>query len=181
VVVFEGKGQRKANIVSVSTKKYDKRIFPLYKSYDGGKGNEATVDGRANLFNNKLFLAVFFGAVAGLLYTGWWFIGYVNDLRKGGKNAAVPAALAKAEAANSSVPVGATSAGSFPPPSPALNSEARLVGIVQQASGETVVVLQLSDGRVVRQRMRSGLVDGWQTIAGYDGQMVGFVFGGKSK
>ncbi len=181
VVVFEGKGQRKANIVSVSTKKYDKRIFPLYKSYDGGTGNEATVDGRANLFNNKLFVAVFFGAVVGLLYTGWWFIGYVNDLRKGGKDAIVPAALSKPGTANSSVSVGATSVTPLPPTSPALSSEARLVGIVQQATGETVVVLQLSDGRIVRQRMRSGLVDGWQTIAGYDGRMVGFVFGGKGK
>lgn len=182
VVVFEGKGQRKANIVSVSTKKYDKRIFPLYKSYDGGAGNEATVDGRANLFNNKLFLAVMFVGIVAFLWAGKWFVGYVLHLQKGGKDDATAASSAPgATVASSSPAAGSSAPAGSPPAALAVSTDARLVGVVQQSNGETVVVLQLGDGRIVRQRMRAGVVDGWQTVAGYDGRMVGFTFGSKSK
>lgn len=178
VVVFEGKGQRKANIVSVSTKKYDKRIFPLYKSYDGAAGNEATVDGRANLFNNKLFMTVMFCALVGFLWAGKWFVGYVVHLQKGGKDA--PAAVAAA--ASPAAGAGASAGAAGPVlPAPVVASDARLVGVLQLSGGETEVMLQLADGRIVRQRMRGGVVDGWQTVAGYDGRMVGFSFGGKVK
>lgn len=181
VVVFEGKGQRKANIISVTTKKYDKRIFPLYKSYEGGKGNEATVDGRGNLFNNKLFLAVMFVGIVAFLWAGKWFVGYVLHLQKGGKDDAASVSGTPAAVATAAGTTGPGAPAATPSSSPSVATDARLVGVVQQSNGETVVVLQLEDGRIVRQRMRAGIVDGWQTVAGYDGRMVGFTFGSKSK
>jgi zona occludens toxin len=181
VVVFEGRGQRKANIVSVSTKKYDKSIFPLYKSYDVGAGKEATVDGRANLFNNKLFLTVFFGAIVGLLYAGWWFIGYVNHLRNGGRDESEPSVSSPTATANTGNPSASGPSTSSQSASPLVSANARLVGILQLSSGETLMLIQLEDGRIIRQMMRAGLIDGWQTVAGYENRMVSFSFGSKNK
>lgn len=39
--------------VSSELKKYDKKVFPLYSSYQGGKGNEVAIDRRTNIFNSK--------------------------------------------------------------------------------------------------------------------------------
>ena len=60
-------------------------------------------------------------------------------------------------------------------------SDVRLVGVIESVRGESIVILQLADGRIVNQRMGAGVIDGWQTTAGYQGRMVGFVFGSKTK
>lgn len=53
VDVFTGAKLYKANKVTSYQRKYDKTIFPLYKSYETGTGNELTVDKRQNVFSKK--------------------------------------------------------------------------------------------------------------------------------
>lgn len=173
VDVFEGNKQRKANLVSSSVNKYDKRIFPLYKSYDAGAGKEGVVDGRQNLLANKWFLGSMAVAVLGLLWAGWWFVGYVAHLRSGG--------VTHKPASEQGSPANGQAAAPGAPPTnstPAVASDTRLIGVIAPSAGETTVILQLADGRILRQRMNAGLVDGWQSVAGYQGHMAGFYFGG---
>jgi zona occludens toxin len=176
VEVYEGRRQAKATLISVTVKKYDKRIFPLYQSYEGGAGREAVVDGRANLFSNKWFLGVFIAALFGLIVSTWWFTRYVHRMRSGNSSAVKPevAALTPAPAAGS---VAATVASA----TSTMASDVRVVGVVQQGAGEATVVFQGADGRIVRQRMAGGIIEGWQTVAAYQGRMATFHFGAKGK
>jgi zona occludens toxin len=176
VEVYEGRIQRKSTLVSASVKKYDKRIFPLYKSYDGGQGNEKVVDDRQNLLRNKSFLFVIFLAVAGLLFAGFWFVRYVGRLQNGGDTKPVVSSTQQNQIPSQSV-------SELPPPvlSPTPASDVRLVGFIEHSNGETTVIFQLADGRTVRQRMNSGEINGWETTAGYNGRMTAFSIGAKGK
>lgn len=177
VVVFEGGTQRRANIVSTSVKKYDKKIFPLYKSYDAGAGKESVVDGRANIFNNRLFQFVMVCAIVAVLWGSYWFIGYVSKLRNGGVDSKHPVAVVSASANQAlAAPISPQASSTV-----SVSNDTRLVGVVETSRGESIVVVQLADGRIVRQRMTAGVIDGWDSMAGYQGHMVGFVFGGKVK
>lgn len=178
VEVYEGQRQRKASLVSVSVKKYDKKIFPLYQSYEGGAGSEKTVDNRQNLFRNKWFLGSMTLGLVGLIWFGWWFFNYVGHLRNGGQ-----ADPAKVHQQSASSQTQSQAPGQLPASGGAtqLAGDARLVAVLEPTKGETLVIFQMSDGRFVRQRMNAGIVDGWQTVAGYQGRMVGFFFGDKSK
>lgn len=178
VEVYEGSRQRKASLVSVSVKKYDKRIFPLYQSYEGGSGSEKTVDGRQNLFKNKWFLASMIIALVGLLWGGFWFVRWVSHMQSGGKDGA-PKVQQQAAPAQGQTPAAAQSSPS--PSTTAVAVDLRLVAVLEPTAGETIVIFQTQDGRFVRQRMNAGIADGWQTVAGYQGRMVGFFFGSKSK
>lgn len=176
VEVYEGNRQRKASLVSASVNKYDKRIFPLYKSYEAGTGKEGVVDGRQNLFANKWFLGSMVMAICGLLFTGWWFVGYVTRLRGGGE-VHKPVAAQTAPAPEQPTVPSVVTANDIP----TVVADTRLIGVVEQSTGETAVMLQLADGRIVRQRMTAGVVDGWLSVAGYQGHMAGFYFEGKGK
>lgn len=180
VEVYEGNKQRKASLVAVNVKKYNKDIFPLYKSYDAGAGKESVVDGRQNLFHNKLFLFVMFASVVGLIAGSWWFYGYVMNLQSGGKvgdkkpGIASPASSVAASAGISALP------GQLSVTGPVL-SDGRLIGLIEHGNGEATAVFQLEDGKVVRQRMNGGVIDGWQSSAAYQGSMAGFSFSGSVK
>jgi zona occludens toxin len=177
VEVYEGNRQRKATLVSASVKKYDKRIFPLYKSYDGGEGKEKVVDDRQNLFRNKWFLLVMVLALGGLGGSGWWFARYVVRLQNG-IDPSKPGEVA-VHPGQGAPKVGLEGAPSSS--SPTVSSDVRLVGVIEYGTGETTVIFQLGDGRMVRQRMTAGALDGWQTVAGYQGRMAAFYMGGKGK
>lgn len=178
VEVYEGNKQSRATLVSATVNKYDARIFPLYQSYEGGKGKEKTVDDRQNLFRNKWFLASFLIALIGLVAGGWWFMRWIGHMSNGGSETPVPSS--KLQATTQSQPI----TGQQPPApfgSPSVANDYRLVMVLESSGGESVFLLQTPDGRYVRQRMNSGLVDGWQSVAGYQGRMVAFSFGGKGK
>lgn len=175
VEVYEGSKQSRATFISATVNKYDKRIFPLYQSYEGGKGKENTVDDRQNLFRNKWFLFAFVLAAVGLIACSWWFARWIGRMKNGGTDTpktTQPIAVQQAPSASGS----SSTAGV-----PAVTSDYRLVMVLEPAAGETVVVLQTPDGRYVRQRMNAGLIDGWQSVAGYQGRMVSFSFGSKGK
>lgn len=166
--IFEGNRQRRGSLVTASVKKYDKRIFPLYKSYDAGTGKESVVDARQNLLNNKYFLVVMVIAIFGFIGAGWWFVRYVNNLQNGG----VPSKqINSSNGTQSKSSAGSASTSENRSQS---RSQARLVALVEQPGGESLILIQFADGRFLRQRMNGGVIDGWQSTAAIDGQLVGF-------
>ncbi|WP_249963039.1 zonular occludens toxin family protein [Histophilus somni] len=58
VDVFTGAKTTKTNRTLQLQRKYDKAIFPLYKSYDGSNGKENVVDDRGNIFKSFQFKAM---------------------------------------------------------------------------------------------------------------------------
>jgi zona occludens toxin len=175
VEVYEGNKQSRATLVSVSNNKYDKKIFPLYQSYEGGNGNEKSVDDRQNLFANKWFLLVFVSSIFGLIWAGSWLFSWINEMTSGGKDAK-PVTPQPAQAISSNLQTQALSPASIP-----LAAEIRLVAVLETPGGETLLTFQTPDGRFVRKRMDAGHIDGWQTVAGFEGRMVGFAFGNPKK
>lgn len=172
VEVYEGSKQTKATLVSAQVKRYDKKVFPLYQSYEGGAGKERVVDDRQNLLKNKWFLASVLGAVAGLVWSGTWFAGWVSRAKAGG------AAPGQVQPVAQSAPLSASAPGLA---RPQIQKDGRLVAVAQLSTGETLVVLELEDGRFIRKVMSGGVIDGWQSFAAHDGRVVAFQFGGKSK
>lgn len=180
VEVYEGNKQTRATLVSVAVKKYDPRIFPLYKSYDGAVGKEKTVDDRQNLFRNKWFVGSMLAGVVGLVWSGVWFSRWMSHMQRGGSE--IDSKLERQAVSDGSGPLNVQShrAGGVQAAVP-VAADYRLVMVLEAATGETVVLLQTPDGRYVRQPMTAGWVDGWQTIAGYQGRMAGFSFGSQGK
>lgn len=173
---YEGRPSRKTLISTTPWQKYEKKYFPLYKSYDGNGGKEAQIDTRQSIFANKLFLIVMACAAIGLIGAGWWFVRYVVRLQSGGDSSKhVAAANQPGQTASKSGSELVSSS------SPSSASDVRLVGLIEHSTGETTVIFQLSDGRTVRQRMNAGQIDGWQSVAGYQGRMASFFMGAKGK
>lgn len=76
--VYEGSKLYKTKKTGWSTRGYDKRIFPLYKSYasDSGAGVERVVDGRQNIFKSAGFVMPLVLAVVFIVGGVWWLKGY---------------------------------------------------------------------------------------------------------
>lgn len=76
VDVFNGVKLFKSTRVTHYQAKYDKKIFPLYNSYNGGVGNESTVDERQSMFNKPSLRPLAFLVVVMLccgIYFAWDF------------------------------------------------------------------------------------------------------------
>lgn len=185
VETYEGRPTKSTLVSTSPLQKYQKEIFPLYQSYDGNKGKESSTDDRQNIFKNPWLQFIGLFAVSVLIYSGYWFVGYVSKLRNGGEE---PSTVSVGSSASTSAknaaqaglaPSGGTSA--VKAAAGVTDAESRLLGVVVGSRGETLVLLQLADGRIVRRRMDAGMVDGWSSVAGHDGRMVGFTFGSKAK
>lgn len=176
--VYEGSKQTRTTLVSATVNKYDKKIFPLYKSYDGAGGKEKSVDDRQNLFANKWFMFVFAGAVVGLIWAGWWLFSWIGHTTNGGKDVkpVPPSATQSASVQTGQGTASPTSPGAVP-----LAGEYRLVSVLESNNGQSFVIFQTPEGKYIRKQMDSGLIDGWQTTAGFQGRMVGFSFGASKK
>ena len=175
VEVYEGKPSKRSLVSTSPIQKYDRRIFPLYKSYDGTQGQESQTDDRQNLFKNRFFI---FAMVVGLAlfgYGGKWLYSFLSRLHG---NEGSPS-KSSSPISTSSVPsVPSSDKGPSGKDKALLPSDVRLVSVLEPSVGETILVFQLSDGRYVRKSMKGGIVDGWQSVAAFDGRMIGFAFGG---
>ncbi|WP_340610855.1 zonular occludens toxin family protein [Xenorhabdus bharatensis] len=83
VDVYSGVRLTKSNRTTYYQNKYDKPIFKLYHSYNGGKGNESVVDDRQNIFSQArlwVFIVGFLilAGVSGYLLYAFW-TQYDND------------------------------------------------------------------------------------------------------
>ena len=75
--VYEGDKMTKTSRLSNLIRKYDKAVFPLYKSYAGTAGKELVVDSRQNVFRAKKWIfPVFGGAVLLFVWGIWGVVGY---------------------------------------------------------------------------------------------------------
>lgn len=71
VDMYQGAKTVRASLLKSFQRKYDKEVFPLYKSYDSSGAQEKVIDSRLNLFTPKLFIGaalclglIAFGAVS---------------------------------------------------------------------------------------------------------------------
>lgn len=171
VEVYEGGKPRRATLISASVKKYNKEIFPLYQSYEGGAGTEKTIDDRQNLFSNKGFVFFFVLSFVVLLGGGYWFLGWLDAMQNGATPQASLEAVSVQETAS---PMNTPSAIEEP------SSGYRLAMVLETPRGETLAFIETPDGHLERRLVTSGVIDGWHSTVGYKGRMLGFVFGGES-
>lgn len=70
VDMYQGYKATKASLLKSFQRKYDKAIFPLYKSYDAAGASEKDIDSRLNLLTPKLFIGAIlcFGVIG---YGSW--------------------------------------------------------------------------------------------------------------
>lgn len=71
VEMYESWKQNKTTRVSTFVKKYQKEVFPLYKSYDGENAKEVRVDKRQNMLRDPKVIAMIV-----LIVLAWSFGGY---------------------------------------------------------------------------------------------------------
>ncbi|PHM31186.1 zonular occludens toxin domain-containing protein [Xenorhabdus innexi] len=78
VDVYNGVRFTKSSRTTYYQNKYDKNIFKLYNSYNGGKGNEATVDSRQNVFSQTKLWVFLFGYLFLFIGCGYLIYQYFN-------------------------------------------------------------------------------------------------------
>lgn len=162
VEVFGGAKLTKNERVSVKNYRYDKKIFPLYQSYDGN-GSEQIVDKRQSIFSNFTLLATIAVLIILVSAGGWYLWGFFHpEDKKTSVHQNQPAGTASQSQQNPAVPAPA------PVATPRISSQWRVSGLIQDKNGR-FVVLSGVDGRqrvepavgfIVRGAIISGVLDG---------------------
>ncbi|BEM04251.1 membrane protein [Serratia marcescens] len=165
VDIFSGIKLFKANQTAYKLYKYDKDIFPLYSSYENGKGKEVTVDSRQNVFRSaKLWVIVvglIVGGIASIIFLISFFSTAGLDKTVSNKEVVTESAV-KAAPLNTVEEVKAA-----PKPS----SEWRIAGRLKQ-NGESLVILAKSDGRLRVVPASQFIFDGLMMTGEVDGETV---------
>ncbi len=136
---WEGGKQTKSCLVGRRVTRYDKQIFPLYKSYAGVGGTEVAVDSRQNVFNNPrlwLLCLLLCGASG---YSFWFLWGFFHPAapKTKGEVAVFPSSRAAPQSSSA-----ATKAPEL------LRRDLRIGGVVTLPGSRFVVVVDRS-GRFV--------------------------------
>ncbi|MBD2791542.1 hypothetical protein ID852_13970 [Xenorhabdus sp. 42] len=79
VDVYNGVRLHKVNRTTYYQNKYDKNIFKLYHSYNGGKGKEATVDTRQNIFSQTRLWVFIFGFLILFCVSGYFIYSFFTQ------------------------------------------------------------------------------------------------------
>lgn len=166
IELYEGGKIIKAARFARKVMKYDKAIFPLYKSYAGGDGKEATVDKRQNVLRNPVIWAVAFGLIVLVVVC----LSFLSSFLSGGQIQGVD----ESKVNNDSIP-GKTPAASSPvspsaPSSPPV-SDLRISGEVV-LNGERWIVLTDSQGRFRFESPRAFVGRGVMTVGNVEGRRV---------
>lgn len=168
VEIYSGAKLFKSELTSKRNYNYDKKIFPLYQSYDGN-GQEKTVDKRQSIFSSGLlWFGIIFFMVVGL--SGVWFLwGFfhgdglgknVND--KTDTESTVNSDV-QAKMNSNSVQVSVSR--------PAVSRQWRVIGVIRDEAGR-FVVLSGADGRQ-RVEPAAGFIINGAVISGVlDGEVV---------
>jgi len=172
VEMWEGWKQYAKSRVKVENKKYDPAIFPLYSSYDGGKGKEVTVDDRQNILKNP----VLWGLTALLIVLGSLSAWAVAKFFKGPQEHAKVEAKASAAAPSYSshgVPSSAPAAA----PHTEFSDEWRVAGDLRVGPTRYVVLVS-AGGRVRYEHPSAFHNDGGAIVGMLDGRKVTVFSGG---
>lgn len=183
VEMYEGYKQNKSTRVSTFVKKYQKDVFPLYKSYDGENAKEVQVDKRQNMLRDPKVIGT---AVVVVLV--WAFGGYFTYrffARHGGDTPKVDAsASAQLQSASAAAAMPAPgnakgSGGGSSSGKGAYSSEWRVAG-TYEANGERYVVVSDSQGRLRVESPSMFRNSGIAAIGEIDGERVALWTGKKA-
>ncbi|WP_275269755.1 zonular occludens toxin family protein [Citrobacter freundii] len=168
VDVFTGIKLFKSNLTNSYQNKYDKSIFPLYKSHENGQGRELVTDKRQNIFSSKMlwFKAVGLLAMAiiSVFYLFWFFA----------KNASTDPVQKTNGASDENIPVVSSTA---LPVTPSISDKWRLAGRLQRG-GLSWVVLVDTSGRLRLEPSSQFSFEGMMMTGEIDGQTVTVYSGG---
>lgn len=160
VDVFTGIKLFKNNLTTNYQCKYDKAIFPLYKSYENGQGKETVVDKRQNALNSRKLWFMVSGliilTIASVSYLVWFF---AHDKRP------VPAAVPD-NPVSFTPPLAAAT-----PPKADVSTTWRISGRLRR-DGQSWVILSNVDGRVRVEPSSLFSFDGLMMTGDIDGQKV---------
>lgn len=167
ITQYEGNKQTKSSIVRDWTGTYDPEIFPLYKSYFGGKGKEGSVDARQKFLSGGVLKKVLFVAfaVVFILYRFGHFLYqkvYVDPVQAESSKHVDSSVAAAPGAVGVSVPAGQRAS--------VVSSDWRLSGSMM-VRGRRLLVLVNSSGRM---RLESP-----EGFSGEDGLEFGLVDGAR--
>lgn len=152
IELFEGSKTTKSSRLDVFVKKYNKAIFPLYKSYSGGTGSEKAMDKRQNILTNPRIwvTAVFFAVLMGFgFWNTWKFFHPAPKVEPGAPVMAGAGAAGAAAAAPGAIaaPGQPPRPAVLPPPSDAFSDSLRIVGRYS-GQGESWVVMASANGLI---------------------------------
>lgn len=162
VDIFSGAKLVKSELTSKRNYFYDKKIFPLYQSYDGN-GQEKVVDKRQSVFSSIGLLTgvVLVILVVGLGFWYLWGFFYGEGLTKNSVPSSEPVSV-EASKKQIAVAVSAT---------PVVSRQWRVSGVIRDKTGR-FVVLSGVDGRQ-RVEPASGFIFNGAVISGVlDGEIV---------
>ncbi|TAI90454.1 zonular occludens toxin family protein [Pectobacterium versatile] len=161
VEIYGGAKLTKSERVSVKNYFYDKKIFPLYQSYDGN-GSEQVVDKRQSIFSNLTLLITIAVLIILVSAGGWYLWGFFHpEDKKSPVHQNQSTGTVSQSIQNPTVPAPAAIA------APKISTQWRVSGIIQDKSGR-FIVLSGADGRqrvepaagfVVRGAIVSGILD----------------------
>lgn len=156
IEVYEGGKLYKTKLTSWSTRNYDKRIFPLYKSYasDSGTGIEKVVDQRQNVFKSGAFVLPLVVAVLFIGLAVWQLSDFFNPERvapKGAKNASTATTAPTAPGAPAAV--SSVAPGAAPAPTSMPSSGVSIAGSVTIGNDKWVVLSGPEGLRIVSPSM----------------------------
>ncbi|KAA3668306.1 zonular occludens toxin [Pectobacterium carotovorum] len=165
VEIFGGAKLTKTERISVKNYRYDKRIFPLYQSYDGN-GSEQIVDRRQSIFSNFTLLATIAVLIILVSAGGWYLWGFFHpEDKKTSVHQNQPAGTIGQPPKNPAVPAPA------PIAAPKISTQWRVSGVIQDKNGR-FIVLSGADGRQ-RVEPAAGFVVSGAIISGVlDGEIV---------
>lgn len=143
IELYEGNKTTKQAKIDTFVKKYDKDIFPLYKSYASGSGNEKAMDKRQNILTNPRIWWTAAVCLVVIVAAGWnaWKFFHPKDKAL---EAAVVAAAAQPGAAGAP---GAAAVVPIKPPQNDFSESYRYAGRYK-ANGEAWVVMVDAQGRL---------------------------------
>ncbi|MEQ9936407.1 zonular occludens toxin domain-containing protein [Pectobacterium polonicum] len=163
VEIFGGAKLTKTERISVKNYRYDKKIFPLYQSYDGN-GSEQTVDKRQSIFSNMTLLITIAALIILVSAGGWYLWGFFHPDNKKTPVHQNQHAVSQSQQ-NPAVPAPA------PIAAPKISTQWRVSGVIQDKNGR-FVVLSGADGRQ-RVEPAAGFVVSGAIISGVlDGEIV---------
>lgn len=163
--MYEGYKQTRKSRIDVFVKRYNKAIFPLYKSYAHYNGAEATIDRRQNIFRNP---TLWFVAVLMLCLgcSGMWIVWRFFRPRHTNQSVA-----SVKHDPRSSTDAPSNTVEQRQAMRPRLSSNWRVVGRVS-ASGQILVILRGPEGRLRLEHASHFTGMGMNIIGKVDGDVV---------
>lgn len=156
IELYEGNKLIKKSHIDTFNKGYKPEIFPLYKSYAAGTGNEKAMDKRQNILMNPRLWIFSIAAIVSFPICAWYTWGFFQG--KYSKGAAAPPS-----AASTSLQ------GTSKPPPPNFSSDWRIAGRYE-ANGQNWTVLVNTAGKFRVESPSAFSNSGYALIGEIDGQ-----------